>query len=59
MPGAWWEKHVGRVILVLFTDSFGHWTLDTDTPGGKGWDAAKLPRWVKPEDTTGKFNGTN
>ena len=48
--GAWWASHVGRIITVLFTDQYGHWTRDTEKPGADGMDGYRFLQWVKPED---------
>ena len=58
-PGAWWGKHVGRVITVLWTDSCGHWTRDTNRPGAEGWDGYPFLQWVDPKDTSATFAGDN
>lgn len=49
--GGWWEKYVGRVITVLFTDQYGHWTRDTGP--------MRCLQWVKVEDTSETFGGPN
>lgn len=58
-PGAWWAKHIGRVITVLKTDSYGHWTRDTHTPGAPGWAGYPFFQWVAVQDTSPTFDGAN
>jgi len=49
--GGWWEPFIGRVITVLWTDQYGHWTRDTGPMG--------LLQWVSVCDTSPTFGGQN
>lgn len=51
-PGAWWEKHLGRVVTVLWTDAYGHWTRDTEQLGATGWAGYRFLQWVAVEDVS-------
>lgn len=59
VPGAWWAKHIGRTVTVLFTDHYGHWTRDTNKPGAKGWAGYPFLQWITPTDTSKSFDGDN
>jgi len=50
-PGGWWERRIGRVVTVLFTDHYGHWTRDTGP--------MRLLQWVSFADTSPTFAGPN
>lgn len=45
-PGSWWEKHLGRIVTVLWTDSHGHWTRDTNTEP----EGYPFLQWIAIED---------
>ena len=58
-PGAWWARWIGREITVLWTDSCGHWTRDTHTPGAQGWAGYPFLQWIDPKDTSPTYAGRN
>lgn len=58
-PGAWWSRHIGRTVRILFTDQYGYWTRDTYREGASGWAGYPFLQWVDRADTSPTFGGAN
>jgi hypothetical protein len=50
-PHAWWSSRTGRLITILFTDQYGHWTRDTGP--------LHCIQWIPPCECSLTFAGPN